>query len=79
MAIINQATKELQVKIVYYGPGLCGKTNRTCSGAGRTDAEQQIAASRVQDMEGLSLLRTILRTKFLLNRGKYRENREFGV
>jgi signal recognition particle receptor subunit beta len=26
MAIINQATKELQVKIVYYGPGLCGKT-----------------------------------------------------
>jgi small GTP-binding protein len=26
MAIINQATKELQVKIVYYGPGKCGKT-----------------------------------------------------
>jgi signal recognition particle receptor subunit beta len=26
MAIINQATKELQVKIVYYGPGMCGKT-----------------------------------------------------
>ncbi|MBI2946469.1 MAG: gliding-motility protein MglA [Verrucomicrobia bacterium] len=26
MAIINQVTKELQVKIVYYGPGLCGKT-----------------------------------------------------
>ena len=26
MAIINQATKELQVKIVYYGPGLSGKT-----------------------------------------------------
>lgn len=26
MAIINQATRELQVKIVYYGPGLCGKT-----------------------------------------------------
>jgi mutual gliding-motility protein MglA len=26
MAIINQATKELQVKIVYYGPALCGKT-----------------------------------------------------
>ena len=23
---INQATKELQVKIVYYGPALCGKT-----------------------------------------------------
>lgn len=26
MAIINQATKELQLKIVYYGPALCGKT-----------------------------------------------------
>lgn len=26
MAIINPATKELQVKIVYYGPALCGKT-----------------------------------------------------
>ena len=26
MAIINQATKELQVKIVYYGCALCGKT-----------------------------------------------------
>lgn len=26
MAIINQATKELQLKIVYYGPGMVGKT-----------------------------------------------------
>ena len=26
MAIINQATKELQVKVVYYGPAKCGKT-----------------------------------------------------
>ena len=26
MAIINQATRELQVKIVYYGPGMGGKT-----------------------------------------------------
>jgi len=26
MAIINQATKELQLKIVYYGPAMCGKT-----------------------------------------------------
>lgn len=28
MAIINQATKELQVKIVYYGPGMGGKTTQ---------------------------------------------------
>lgn len=26
MAIINQANKEIQVKIVYYGPAQCGKT-----------------------------------------------------
>jgi mutual gliding-motility protein MglA len=26
MAIINQASKELQVKIVFYGPAMCGKT-----------------------------------------------------
>ncbi len=26
MALINQANKELQVKIVYYGPAQCGKT-----------------------------------------------------
>ena len=26
MAILNAATKELQLKIVYYGPALCGKT-----------------------------------------------------
>ena len=26
MAFINKSAKEIQVKIVYYGPGLCGKT-----------------------------------------------------
>jgi len=26
MALINQAGKEIQVKIVYYGPAMCGKT-----------------------------------------------------
>src|SRR5215467_7464270 len=26
MAILNAATKEVQLKIVYYGPALCGKT-----------------------------------------------------
>ena len=26
MAFINKSTKEIQVKIVYYGPGRCGKT-----------------------------------------------------
>jgi len=27
MALINQATKEIQLKIVYYGPPQCGKTS----------------------------------------------------
>ena len=26
MVMINRATKEITLKIVYYGPGLCGKT-----------------------------------------------------
>jgi mutual gliding-motility protein MglA len=26
MALINQANREIQVKLVYYGPALCGKT-----------------------------------------------------
>ena len=26
MVLFNAATKELTAKIVYYGPGLCGKT-----------------------------------------------------
>jgi len=26
MAFVNQGTREIQLKIVYYGPGLCGKT-----------------------------------------------------
>src|SRR3974377_1781669 len=32
MAIINQATKELQVKIVYYGPAMGGKTTNLVQG-----------------------------------------------
>jgi GTPase SAR1 family protein len=26
MAFINKSAKEIQVKVVYYGPGRCGKT-----------------------------------------------------
>ena len=39
MAIINQATKELQVKIVYYGPGLSGKTTNLQMIHERTSSE----------------------------------------
>ena len=41
MVLFNAATKELTAKIVYYGPGLCGKTTNlqhvydTLPGAGR--------------------------------------------
>jgi hypothetical protein len=33
MAIINQATKELQVKIVYYGPAKSGQDDESRTGA----------------------------------------------
>lgn len=26
MALVNHTTREINAKIVYYGPGLCGKT-----------------------------------------------------
>ncbi|HER43871.1 MAG TPA: gliding-motility protein MglA, partial [Candidatus Eisenbacteria bacterium] len=26
MSLINYSSREINVKIVYYGPGLCGKT-----------------------------------------------------
>src|SRR5260221_3741529 len=42
MAIINQATKELQVKIVYYGPAKSGKT---------TNLEQVHANVQVPDVK----------------------------
>ena len=29
MAFINKSAKEIQVKIVYYGPGRCGKTTNS--------------------------------------------------
>ena len=41
MAIINQATKELQVKIVYYGPALCGKTTNLQEVHGHVQTEPE--------------------------------------
>jgi mutual gliding-motility protein MglA len=41
MAIINQATKELHVKIVYYGPALCGKTTNIIKIHEQIDAAQE--------------------------------------
>ena len=40
MAIINQATKELQVKIVYYGPALGGKTTNLVQIHGNVQTQQ---------------------------------------
>ncbi len=40
MAIINQATKELQVKIVYYGPALGGKTTNLVQVHGNVQTAQ---------------------------------------
>ncbi|MBD3286626.1 gliding-motility protein MglA [candidate division WOR-3 bacterium] len=39
MALINYATKEINVKIVYYGPGLGGKTTNLRWIYGKLDAE----------------------------------------
>src|SRR5918911_391215 len=41
MAIINQATKELHVKIVYYGPALCGKTTNIIKIHDQVDSIQE--------------------------------------
>jgi len=41
MAIINQATKELHVKIVYYGPALCGKTTNIIKIHDHVDSVQE--------------------------------------
>lgn len=41
MAIINQATKELQVKIVYYGPGKGGKTTNLEQVHGNVQSTQE--------------------------------------
>jgi signal recognition particle receptor subunit beta len=41
MAIINQATKELHVKIVYYGPALCGKTTNIIKIHDQVDSVQE--------------------------------------
>lgn len=40
MAIINQATKELQVKVVYYGPALGGKTTNLVQVHGNVQTAQ---------------------------------------
>jgi hypothetical protein len=39
MAIINQANKEIQVKVVYYGPAKCGKTTNLVQAHGNIQTE----------------------------------------
>jgi signal recognition particle receptor subunit beta len=41
MAMINYATKEIQFKIVYYGPALCGKTTNLQYIHGQSDPERK--------------------------------------
>src|SRR3954471_8370924 len=47
--VINQASKQLQVKIVYYGPALCGKT---------TNLEKVHANIQAKEKEKLTSLAT---------------------
>lgn len=41
MAMINYATKEIQFKIVYYGPALCGKTTNLQYIHGQSDPQRK--------------------------------------
>ncbi len=47
MAIINQATKELQVKIVYYGPAKSGKTTNLESIFGNVQSANPESKSKI--------------------------------
>ena len=47
MAIINQATKELQVKIVYYGPAKSGKTTNLESIFGNVQTANPESKSKI--------------------------------
>lgn len=47
MAIINQATKELQVKIVYYGPAKSGKTTNLESIFGNVQSTNPESKSKI--------------------------------
>ncbi len=47
MAIINQATKELQVKIVYYGPAKSGKTTNLESIYGNVQTSNPESKSKI--------------------------------
>ena len=47
MAIINQATKELQVKIVYYGPAKSGKTTNLESIYGNIQTSNPESKSKI--------------------------------
>jgi mutual gliding-motility protein MglA len=58
MAIINQATKELQVKIVYYGPALGGKTTNL------VQLHQQVQPAQGQKGKLVSLATSSDRTLF---------------
>ena len=58
MAIINQATKELQVKIVYYGPALGGKTTNL------VQVHEQVQTQQGQKGKLVSLATSSDRTLF---------------
>ncbi|MDE3067364.1 MAG: gliding-motility protein MglA [Verrucomicrobiota bacterium] len=58
MAIINQAAKELQIKIVYYGPGMGGKTTNL------VQVHEHVQAAEGQKGKLISLATSSDRTLF---------------
>ena len=50
MAIINQATRELQVKIVYYGPAKSGKTTNLEQVHGNVQVPENTAKGKLTSL-----------------------------
>ena len=62
MSFINYSSREINCKIVYYGPGLCGKTTNLQYIYARTnpDAKGRIADTAVEEVIGMiSTLETL--------------------
>jgi len=50
MSLVNYSTREITSKIVYYGPGLCGKTTNLQYIYERTNPDAKVTAARNGDL-----------------------------
>ena len=56
MSIINYASREIQFKIVYYGPALCGKTTNLVQVHDQTQ-QVQVERAEVERQDGAPVAR----------------------